>query len=212
MKTLLFAFIFLAACSTTSADQPDPAADATEADATTADAPAADEPAVETERGLAPAPFSSEEIRAGNPIGRRDVFRVEAAGQEPLLRATVVVDADEEEATLQFVMIDREGKIAGEAGEKTTTWDELRQHASYPARHTTVEDERIEIPAGTFDTKHYRVTSSTEEGAARVVDAWFAKELPGPPVRVVETVDGAPIYLMVLVRHEGPESESTPAE
>jgi hypothetical protein len=35
--------------------------------------------------------------------------------------------------------------------------------------------------------------------------AYFAKKLPGPPVRLVQELDGEPVLTMTLIQHEDGE-------
>ena len=84
----------------------------------------------------------------------------------------------------------------------TQTWQELWSHATYPAELSTIVDEEVTVPAGTFACKRYDVLSTgTKLLATR---AWFATELPGAPVKI-EAYDGGELQITsVLEKHENP--------
>ena len=65
------------------------------------------------------------------------------------------------------------------------TWLDLQGHASFPADDTTIESETIETPLGELDCLRYTV----RDGASEKI-FWFAKDLPGMPVRFVVRNDG----------------------
>jgi len=70
----------------------------------------------------------------------------------------------------------------------------IAQHATYPAAHTRIEKTQLQVAAGRFDVVHYSVAGEQR------IEAWFARNLPGPPVRF-ELHGKARLMAMELVDH-----------
>ncbi len=157
------------------------------------------DPVTATAPESAPTPFTEAQIRAGCPVGRVDVYRITAADGQTMERRTSFVAADEERATFESVGLDENGSPVGEADRGSATWAELRDHARYPAAQTTVVDAEVTVPAGTFAVRLYEV----REGE-RITRAWFAPELPGPPIRHEMEEAGRLVSRMELVSHQAP--------
>jgi hypothetical protein len=68
-----------------------------------------------------------------------------------------------------------------------------------PAATTHVDEETIEIPAGTFDCLRY----TRAEGDALDV-FWFARSEPGAPVRLEMLIGGQPVYSYTTIEITGP--------
>jgi hypothetical protein len=128
--------------------------------------------------GDLPTPFTADEIRASCQPGRELRFRVEGIGQEPIIHVARYVGGDEE-ATLQESWDESHaGERLGEPERSRETWLELQAHASFPADSTEVADESLATPAGTFACLRY--TQTVDDG---IRTFWFAKDLPGQPIR-----------------------------
>lgn len=156
-------------------------------------------PAAETKTDAAetaPSPYTAEEIRAASPVGRRLEFRVETSGKPTLVRVMSFVRSDEAGADVESLSLDETGHAMGDKETSRATWEELRAHASFPRAATTIGDETVTVPAGTFDCRVYKVTRGD-----RVMTFWFAKSLPGPPVRMTVAAAGSVVETRVLVRH-----------
>jgi polyisoprenoid-binding protein YceI len=157
--------------------------------------------------GMAPSPFSADEIRQGCPAGRITVFRVEQlAGPEGELETPRIsqeefrfLGGDEEKARIEIVSRNAEGE---ETGKKPleTTWKQLQGHAAWPEDRTRVSSETIETPAGTFVCWRYDVTI----GSGRLARFWFAKDRPGPPVRMVRFEHDEVVFRMEMIRDDRP--------
>lgn len=132
--------------------------------------------------GLAPTPFTAEEIRAGCPVGRTIDLLVESAGAAPYVRYNRFVACDETGATIE------RGRRSGDAEVESTrarsSWAELQAHAAFPATATTIEPETIAIPLGTVDCLRYTVRDGDD-----MTVFWFAPAFPGMPVRVSSPAD-----------------------
>jgi hypothetical protein len=139
----------------------------------------------------APTPFSAAEIRAGCPEGRMTTFVVEQPGQPPSRQVTRFTRGDAEGTDYEIGTIGPDGAV-GAPRVTHATWKKLQEHASYPDAATKITDETITVPAGEFDCWLYTVTTGNA-----VRKFWFAKELPGPPVKVVATA-GNRTFIMAL--------------
>jgi len=126
--------------------------------------------------GLAPTPFTADEIRAGCPAGRtiRLLVEDEDDGSAPHVRYNRFVECDDTGALV-------ERGADGEPGERgRSTWAGLQAHAAFPITATTIEPDTIDIPLGAVECLRYTVTD--EDG---VTVFWFAPAYPGMPVRYV---------------------------
>ena len=74
------------------------------------------------------------------------------------------------------------------------TWRDLQAHASFAADDTTIESDRIETPIGELDCLRYRV----RDGATEEI-FWFAKNLPGMPIRCLTRMDGQVVTTVSVV-------------
>jgi len=134
--------------------------------------------------GTAPTPFTAAEIRAATQVGKEIRVRVEAEGETPYLRINRYAACDDDGATLERFHLSLDGVPLGEPEVVPVTWLELQGHASFPVDATTIEPERIETPLGQLACLRYTV----REGATESV-FWFARDLPGMPVRFMTRTD-----------------------
>ena len=125
-------------------------------------------------------PFTTDQIREASPAGRRYVFRVDAAGEEPSWSRTTFVAVDTDGALLRMETWDL-SRPPTVSGEMRQSWEELRAHASYPADRTSVSEGAHDSPLGPARTVSY--LTRTAEGAVQG-RAIFAVERPGPPLLV----------------------------
>mgnify|MGYP001826674428 CR=1 FL=1 len=145
----------------------------------------------------APTPFTAEQIRAACPAGRRSTFRIEMPGRTPFLQTFHFTAADAKGAEMTFTIRDEEGKVLGEPTTQRSDWSGLQAHASWPIEHTSITEAEEAVPAGTYRGFLYRV-----EQEDVITEAFFARELPGPPIRRVRSRDGKPEMTMTRVAHE----------
>jgi hypothetical protein len=163
------------------------------ASSTSAPSPAAPEP------GLAPRPFTAEQIRDAMPEGTEMRYRLEEPGQPPVVLVMRVTAADEKTGTIASEVLAEDGTVVKPAETKTSEWTALVKHASFPAAATTVGESTVETPAGSFPSIDYVVRSTSEDGAAVVTTYRFARALPGPPVSLVREKGGVVVSRMVLL-------------
>ncbi len=140
----------------------------------------------------APPPFTADQLRAGFVHDRTWTFRVEG-GTAPIrvMRYLSATDAG------VMVWNQEEDGLGGPVGEpkvSEATWAEFAGQATWNAEITTITEVVLTTPAGTYPCLLYTV--STPVGVTR---AWFAKDIPGPPVRVVETsLQQAPLVMELI--------------
>jgi hypothetical protein len=151
------------------------------------------------EPGRAPTPFTADEIRRGCPSGRTIRLRVDAAGEAPYLRVSRFVGCDEAGATLERAHLSLDGSPLAEPEVARVTWRDLQAHASFPAEATTIEPERIGTAIGELDCLRYTV----RDGATEKV-FWFARDLPGMPVRSLTRTAGEVAATVSVVDHTMP--------
>jgi hypothetical protein len=137
--------------------------------------------------GLAPTPFTAEEIRAGCPEGRTIELLVVSAG-ESYRRVNRFVACDETGATIE------RGRVGGPVESARVTWAQLQAHAAFPAAVTVVEPERIDIPLGVLDCLRYTVRDGDD-----VTVFWFAPAFPGMPVRIRVEVQSQVVSTTTMV-------------
>ena len=147
----------------------------------------------------APTPFSADEIRAACPEGRWNLFEMQTTGKAKLWQLSTFEHSDEHGADFQGVVVNEEGAEVGSPARDTATWHQLQAHASFPSALTEIRADTYRSDAGKFDCWLYVVTEHT--GDKEIVQRfWFARNLPGPPVRVEQREDGTVTFEMKLVQ------------
>ena len=176
-----------------------PAADAEQPPAEPDSAsPGAEAEATPGEAGFAPPPFTAEQIRDATPSGRSYRYAIQENGA-PATVEIVFTEVGPEDAVMERRTLDASGAVVDSATERAT-WAELVGHASYPSEVTEISDATITTPAGTYDCLLYKVTN-VQQGQTLVSNVYFARALPGAPVKMDVTLDGQPVFAMELVAH-----------
>jgi hypothetical protein len=147
-----------------------------------------------------PTPFTADEIRAGCQPGRTLRTRVVRAGHDEVVHVTRFVSADAEGAEQESWEETPEGTRLSDPQRRRSTWLGFQEHASFPAATTEVAEEEIEIPAGRFACLRY--TSRDGEGVSTF---WFARTVPGMPLRFEERVHDVVVFSSTAI-------ENIPAE
>ena len=158
----------------------------------------------EPEPELAPRPLSLGQLRAGLPTGTTIRLSLQPAGAPPTQELWEFVASDDAGTTIRSTSFDEAGEVVAGPEEARSSWEELWDHAAFPAAATTIEDEALELPLGSFDTHRYTVTRAGDEGATVVDRFWFAEALPGPPLRYVSEVDGEEVFRMEQLERGAP--------
>ena len=149
--------------------------------------------------GALPTPYTADQIRAAHPDGTSVVFRIEVPGQPALLHKLRFFNGSAEGTRFESKNEAEDGTSLGEH-EAWSSWEELRDHAAFPAASTRVGEARAEVPAGAFSCRLYTV-DSVEEGVATTTRYWFAHEKPGPPVLMETEVAGEVTMRMELLSY-----------
>lgn len=150
---------------------------------------------------LAPQPYTAEELRAAHPVGTFTLYRIAAAGQATLNRRTTWELCDEQGCAL----VNNEwAEGSSEASRETRArfgWEELRDHASFPAGVTEIREESIQVGAGRFDCWLYRFEEPAAQAGQPAAENrfWFAKRSAGSPVRYQVRVGGEVVFDMELL-------------
>jgi hypothetical protein len=160
----------------------------------------------------APTPYTAEQIRKASTEGRTDTFRIEKAGEKPWTHTIKFLKGDREAAEVESWNTADDGKVLGKSKDRQL-WVDFQAHASFPELDTKITEETIEVPAGKFDCWLYTVQK--REGDVATVRLWFAKKMPGPPVKMTSEQGNKVVFSMTLTEHKDgakPEDEKKPPE
>lgn len=148
------------------------------------------------QHGHAPTPFTAAEIRAGCRPGREIRIVVEGPGDSRFVRVIRFIEGDAEGALQESQRFTMAGEPIDQAIRERTKWSDFQSHASFPAEATTIQEDRVETPAGTFDCLRYDVHRG--DGLETF---WFAVELPGMPVKVETREEGKVTFAMTMTEN-----------
>jgi hypothetical protein len=147
-------------------------------------------------------PFSAEEIRDEWVPGFRLLMR-RTFPEETRIERWTVVSADDEGVEIEYATISDDGSVEGEPSVARSGWVELRDHASFPAAHSTREWVSRSTVLGDFEGWLYRVA---EPGAAVVNEFFFVPTLPGAPVQMRILEGDATVFELEQTARLRPES------
>jgi hypothetical protein len=159
---------------------------------------AAPPPSAPAQVDVAPYPYTVAEIRAGCPAGRVLEYRVEIAGAPPTVERWTFTPTVNDSVDIMTTTFDADGKQTGEPTTENDKWTALHEHARFPRDATTISSESITLPIGTLDVQRYDVKQKGADGAETVKTVWFARSLPGPPVKIEVTKAGKPAMTMTM--------------
>jgi hypothetical protein len=148
-----------------------------------------------------PTPFSAAEISRACAPGRSNTFLVERAGESPYLSRWEFTAGDEQESVGVRWTETTDGTVIEPRTKSRATWRELQEHASYPTVTTAVTEEVAVVPAGRFACWVY-----TTEDDGTTTRAWFAKDLPGPPIMVRAEAGGSIVFSSTLMAVTDPRA------
>jgi hypothetical protein len=135
-------------------------------------------------------PFTADQIRSAWKPGLEIVWH-HVQGDETWSDRWRVLDANEETATLEAVRLDESGAPSGQPMTTTSRFDELRDHAAFPADRCTREDAEMETALGTLTGWLYVVDKPDESLVSRY---FFSPAYPGPPLVVTVEKESEIIY------------------
>jgi hypothetical protein len=125
-------------------------------------------------------PFTAEEIRDEWVPGLRLLMR-HSFPEETRIERWTVVAADDEGVDIEKATIADDGSVEGEPSIARSEWFELRDHAAFPAAHSTREWVSHSTALGDFEGWLYRVA---DPDTAVVREFFFVPALPGAPVQM----------------------------
>ena len=149
-----------------------------------------------------PTPFTAAEIRAACPAGRTLRYRIARAGQDVIVRVTRYVSSDADGAVRESWDESVDGRRLTSPERDRSSWQSLQRHASFPAVTTERAEEEIGVPAGRFVCVRY--TRIDERGTWRF---WFARDLPGQPVRFEQRVSDDMAFSATLIENVTPTTD-----
>jgi hypothetical protein len=150
-------------------------------------------PATEASPEVAPYPFTVYQLKAGCASGRTIRYRFDSPTTGVKLERWTFLDIDPKTTEVTTTTYDEEGRQVGQPEVKRAQWAELHEHARFPYATTVITNEPITLPAGTFDAMRYVVTDGDQ-----VKTLWFARKLPGPPVKMEITKGGRTVLVMTM--------------
>ena len=152
---------------------------------------------------LAPFPYTPAEIRRANPPRTVLVYRMEGVGNSFIQTMSFLPSRGSEKATIQVKRMNAKGSLLARPETTTQTWEELRDHASFPAALTSRTKESVDTPAGRFDCWLYTIRRD-QAGVPTIARFWFAFNRPGPPVIYETEQHGVITSRMVLLECRRP--------
>lgn len=156
---------------------------------------------------LLPTPFTLEQMKAGWVPGVHVRFRLEVAGQPTTLHDwEVLSNPDAHRVETAFTVLAENGTdVLVERTPRVSTYEELRQHAAFPASRTESEQATIDTPRGPLPGRRYRVTDASDKTSVQTYE--FADAMPGPPVRVETRLGSEIVQTMVMLSRTDPGGE-----
>lgn len=145
-----------------------------------------------------PTPFTADQIRDATQSGRTYCYRVEEDGKPTLVRIMTFGAVSAEGAELRIKVESETGTSLSEPPPKRVLWEELRRHAEFPKSRVTMRQEKVTVPAGTFECKVYVVKGEED----LVTTFYFANKLPGAPVLHFTEKDGQRSETHTLVEYK----------
>ena len=152
------------------------------------------------EPGHHPTPFTAAEIRDASGRGRTVRQLIEVEGEAPVTRVQQWVDVDDEGATRLVYRVGPDGELLDEHRSRST-WLELQGHASMPIETTTIDEVVLDSPMGPLDCLRY---TTLDGGATEIF--WFARAIPGMPVRTERIEHGRVVERVTMLANELPDA------
>lgn len=141
--------------------------------------------------GLLPTPFTAAEIREATGSGIIVRLFVESPDGSQHERFHRFDETDADGATLHAWFAENPDDVVT----SRVTWAELQEHAAFPADHTRVTTEVIDIPLGRIECARYDTSDGPD---APVETYWFSPGHPGMPVRYEVPLDHGVLRTTVM--------------
>lgn len=145
-------------------------------------------------------PFTAEQIRDEWVPGLTIDMRPETP-EGVVVQRWIVVAADAEGVDIERAMLDEAGEPSADRQVQRAGWVELRDHASFPADRSTLEEVTRETALGTLDGWLYRVR---DEESGGVTEFFFARSLPGAPVHMRAEQSGRLVMELTQIARSRP--------
>lgn len=146
-------------------------------------------------------PFTAEQIRDEWIEGFRLRIRQWTPNAE-VVEVWTVVRADADTVDIESVAEGEDGSISSEASVQTSSWVQLRDHASFPADRGSRENVRRETPIGELEGWLYTINDAK---SGTVTEFFFAETLPGAPVFVHVLKNGEVVEIFEQIERFRPE-------
>ena len=144
-------------------------------------------------------PYTADAIREATRPGRTYVFRLSHIGKAPQTKTVTFVDATDAAATMMTTFKNASGKTTS-THTLVLFWQSLEEQVTFPTDGTKFSETTVTTPAGSFEVYLYTVTK--REGGDQVVARYyFAKDLPGLPVKTTFERNGKEDASELLVRY-----------
>lgn len=154
---------------------------------------------------FAPRMFDADQLREGIPAGTTIRFRFEVKGAPVVLERWAFVSSTSTVTTIETERFAEDGTALGkERG--TSAWAELAEHGHFPADKTTYEEVELDAAIGKKKCRLYKVEGKDARGEATSSSFYFARDLPGPPIRFETWKNGERIFLGEMLERSGPSS------
>ncbi len=143
-----------------------------------------------------PTPFTAAEIRDASRPGRTVRRVVEAAGEPTVTRVQRWLHVDEEGGSGLAIVQDADHETIDRQPFRSR-WLDLQRHASMPMATTTIDEVVLDSPMGPLDCLRY-----TRLDGDAVDVFWFARSMPGMPVRTERVEGGRVTERVTMVANE----------
>jgi hypothetical protein len=148
-------------------------------------------------------PFTAEEIRDEWAPGLQLTLR-RSTPEETRTERWTVLSADEDGAEIEYATVAEDGSVVGEPSIERSGWVELRDHATFPAAHSTREWVSRSTALGEYEGWLYRVA---DPEAATAQEFFFVPSLPGAPVEMRILEGEEPVFELEQIARVRPEDD-----
>jgi hypothetical protein len=155
-----------------------------------------------TPDGFAPRMFDAAQLREAFPAGTELRFRFELEGKPTVFEHWTWVTSTSTIAVVESEHLDADGKRMAPPERSPATWQELADHGLFPADKTTIEDQELDSALGRRECRLYRVEATDAQGEPVTRTFYFAKDLPGPPIRFETWKNGRRIFRAEMIERK----------
>ena len=156
--------------------------------------------------GNLPTPFTAEEIKAHCKPGYSTKHIFENAGLKPVIQIVTFLESeDPTKARFSSRQESTTGELVSDDGITEIGWDKLQAHGSFLDNVATVKEATLELDGTSYDCWKYEINNIVPNHDGSSLNSvsmtmWFAKNLPGPPVKMVQFVNGEKQTSITLIQ------------